>query len=215
MDLPNYYAVIPSYVRYDSELKSSEKLLYGEITALCDRNGYCWASNSYFAKLYEVSMETVSRWIANLKSKGYIEIKNMSFDGGLTTCRALTKKSIPLDKKVNTPLTKRSSISIQDNNTKEINNNKLLFTKKSFVKPTLGEIKDYCKDRKNSIDAETFYDYYESNGWKVGKNPMKDWKACVRVWEKKETKQKKETKSYQSAKIAYQENAKEIFLKGE
>ena len=57
---------------------------------------------------------------------------------------------------------------------------------KRFVKPTLEDIKAYCQERKNSVNAERFFDYYESNGWKVGKNPMKDWKAAVRTWERKE-----------------------------
>ena len=56
-------------------------------------------------------------------------------------------------------------------------------TKKSFTKPTQEEIKNYCLERKNSIDAETFFSFYQSNGWKVGKNPMRDWKAAVRHWE--------------------------------
>lgn len=55
---------------------------------------------------------------------------------------------------------------------------------KRFVKPTLEEVKAYCKERKNGIDAHHFIDYYESNGWKVGKNAMKDWKAAVRTWER-------------------------------
>ena len=55
---------------------------------------------------------------------------------------------------------------------------------KRFVKPTLSEIEQYCLERNNNVNAEQFYDYYESNGWKVGKNAMKDWKAAVRTWEK-------------------------------
>lgn len=55
---------------------------------------------------------------------------------------------------------------------------------KRFVKPTLSEIEQYCIERNNNVNAEQFYDYYESNGWKVGKNSMKDWKACVRTWER-------------------------------
>lgn len=55
---------------------------------------------------------------------------------------------------------------------------------KRFVKPTLSEIEQYCIERNNNVNAEQFYDYYESNGWKVGKNAMKDWKACVRTWER-------------------------------
>lgn len=56
--------------------------------------------------------------------------------------------------------------------------------RKCFEKPTLSQITQYCLERNNSVNAEQFYDYYESNGWKVGKNSMKDWKACVRTWER-------------------------------
>jgi predicted phage replisome organizer len=56
--------------------------------------------------------------------------------------------------------------------------------RKRFEKPTLSQITQYCLERNNSVNAEQFYDYYESNGWKVGKNSMKDWKACVRTWER-------------------------------
>ena len=58
--------------------------------------------------------------------------------------------------------------------------------KKRFVKPTVEEVKQYCIERNNNVNAEQFYDYYESNGWKVGKNSMKDWKAAVRTWERSE-----------------------------
>ena len=57
---------------------------------------------------------------------------------------------------------------------------------KRFVKPTINEIQDYCIERNNNVNAEHFFDYYESNGWKVGKNSMKDWKAAVRTWERSE-----------------------------
>ena len=55
---------------------------------------------------------------------------------------------------------------------------------KRFTKPTLAEVQAYCNERNNNVDAEHFYDYYEANGWKVGKNSMKDWKASVRTWER-------------------------------
>lgn len=58
--------------------------------------------------------------------------------------------------------------------------------RKRFEKPTLSEIEQYCIERKNNVNAEQFFDYYESNGWKVGKNSMKDWKAAVRTWERSE-----------------------------
>lgn len=57
---------------------------------------------------------------------------------------------------------------------------------KRFVKPTVEEIKAYCTERNNNIDAETFFDFYEANGWVQGRSgkPLKDWKAAVRTWEK-------------------------------
>ena len=57
-----------------------------------------------------------------------------------------------------------------------------------FHKPSISEIQQYCEERKNTVNAEKFFNYYEANGWKVGKNKMKDWKACVRTWEQNEKK---------------------------
>lgn len=71
----NYYAIIPATVRYSKELKANEKLLYGEITSLSNRNGYCYAQNRYFANLYNVSIETVSRWLSHLQQLGFIQIE--------------------------------------------------------------------------------------------------------------------------------------------
>jgi predicted phage replisome organizer len=55
---------------------------------------------------------------------------------------------------------------------------------KRFIKPNIQQIFEYCQERKNNVDPEKWFDHYESNGWKVGKNAMKDWKAAVRTWEK-------------------------------
>ena len=60
-----------------------------------------------------------------------------------------------------------------------------------FIKPTPEEVKAYCIERGNNVDPDRFYDYYESNGWKVNKNSMKDWKAAVRYWEKNSKKPEK------------------------
>lgn len=65
--------------------------------------------------------------------------------------------------------------------------------KERFKKPTLEEVKEYCLERQNGIDAENFIDFYESKGWLVGKNKMKDWKACIRTWERnRKTKQEED-----------------------
>lgn len=55
---------------------------------------------------------------------------------------------------------------------------------KRFIAPSPDDVKEYCRERKNRVDADKFVDYYTANGWKVGKNAMKDWKAAVRTWEK-------------------------------
>jgi len=68
----SYYAIIPANVRYDENLNPNAKLLYGEITALCNERGFCWAGNSYFAKLYNKDKSTVARWIRELEGNGYI-----------------------------------------------------------------------------------------------------------------------------------------------
>lgn len=72
---PSYYAIIPSTVRYDENLKFAERLLYGEITALIGKEGYCFASNNYFAKLFRVIPGTISRWISHLSRLGYIKVE--------------------------------------------------------------------------------------------------------------------------------------------
>ena len=71
----SYYPIIPATVRYDADLMPNAKLLYGEITALCNQKGYCSANNQYFADLYNVDKLTISRWIRKLKSKYYIIVK--------------------------------------------------------------------------------------------------------------------------------------------
>lgn len=68
----SYYAIIPANVRYDKDLSPNAKLLYGEITSLCNEKGYCWASNQYFAELYGVSVLSVKRWVNSLVTKGYV-----------------------------------------------------------------------------------------------------------------------------------------------
>lgn len=72
---PAYYAIIPSSVRYCEELKFAERLLYGEITALTGKEGYCFATNKYFSELYGVIPGTISRWISHLERLGFIKVE--------------------------------------------------------------------------------------------------------------------------------------------
>lgn len=69
---PNFWAVLPAIVRYDKKLSSTQKILFAEISALTNKDGYCWASNSYFADLFGISDTQVSTSISKLKKEGYI-----------------------------------------------------------------------------------------------------------------------------------------------
>lgn len=72
----------------------------------------------------------------------------------------------------------------ENENENIIINNKEKGVKREKQKPTLDEVKVYCQERNRGVDAEKFFNYYESNGWKVGKNTMKNWKAAIHTWEK-------------------------------
>lgn len=82
-----------------------------------------------------------------------------------------------------------------------------LFRAAKFVRPTLDEVAAYCKERKNDVDPEKWMNHYESNGWKVGKNPMKNWQAAVRTWERN---QKPYPKGDEQAPPTKFKDAKEI-----
>ncbi len=118
---PSYYAIIPSEVRYDNRLKASEKLLYGEITSLCNKTGRCWAENRYFASLYGVNKKTVSTWVSNLQSLGYISV---DIDKSENNKRYLSIiKLTPIHKKMDTYPLKNGGIYNNVYNIK--NNNKI------------------------------------------------------------------------------------------
>lgn len=92
-----------------------------------------------------------------------------------------------IEKSSDSKTTQSSYVAISDiEKDKEIEkDNSILEPKrKRFVPPTIEEVQAYCQERQNNVDAEKFIDYYTSNGWQVGKNKMKDWKAAVRTWEK-------------------------------
>lgn len=191
---PNYYAIIPADVRYDKDLKDKAKLLYGEIVALSNKDGYCYASNKYFAELYSVSTRTITALIRSLIDKEYLSSEltyKKNTKEVLQRKLYLSKKSsIPIEKNFYTPIEEN----FQDNNT-SINNTSINIKEKSikrkiFTKPKIEEIQQYCIERNNGINAEAFYDFYESKNWYVGKNKMSDWKACVRTWERRNPKPK-------------------------
>ena len=196
--MENGYSICLNEWALDKEIKNELGLLL-IISSLTAEKGYCYASNEYLASLFETTETTISKKIKLLETKQYIKI-NYRKRG----CEIISRE-IRLSKKEIDDCQKRKSTIVENNkenntstNNKEINNNKLLFTKKNFKKPTLDEVQQYCSERKNNISAEKFIDYYESNGWKVGRNSMKDWKATIRNWEKNQQEKQNNVKTYKS-----------------
>ena len=107
MDKPSYYAILTADVRYDKTLKPLARLLFAEITALCNKEGYCWASNQYFADLYEVDKTTVSGWIGQLKTRGYLTVQLEYKEGSKQILNRYMKiNGEGIDEIINTPLQK-------------------------------------------------------------------------------------------------------------
>ncbi len=155
---PNYYAIIPATVRYDRDLPPNAKLLYGEITALSNQEGYCWANNVYFAELYGVSKITISRWIKALIDKGYVtskikykkgtkqiserriyinQLMNSPINKNVNT--PIQKSIEPINKNVNTPINKN----VKDNSTSINNTNNKYISK--YVEKESEKLKEISK----------------------------------------------------------------------
>ena len=245
MKLPTYHTSIPAVVRYDATLKPAAKLLYGEVLALCDQTGYCWATNQYFAILYGVNKETVSGWLSQLVTKNYVRI---SYEESPGYQRRIYLEKLPENpsEKSYAPLDKnakgltnnhqgayenshRETTSLLIGNNKIDTNDRIgnlsqenfskierkkttneakeeligekaraaSFSRKgkeavpSFQKPTVTEIEHYLQQQKAQAGnqlmiramALRFFNYYESNGWRVGRNPMQNWQAAADNWQ--------------------------------
>ena len=201
----SYYAIIPANVRYDESLPPNAKLLYGEITALCNAEGYCWASNKYFAELYGVTLRTVANWLRSLVERGYIKsevfFKNGSKEVDKRYITILTNPYENIfstygknvqdspEKNFSTPREENftdnnTSFNTTSNTTNEYIGKPQKQPRKTFVPPTLEEVQAYCKERHNNVDAKKFFDYYNEAEWhdKNG-DKVKSWKQKVITWE--------------------------------
>jgi DNA-binding MarR family transcriptional regulator len=131
----NYYAILTATVRHDKRLSSDEKLLYAEITALSNQYGFCWSSNDYLAKIFDCTVQSISRWITNLETYGYLKREIDKAAGNkrklypLVTYLPsqsskqdlLTDQVIPINSQVNTPINPTVKYnSIIDNSINEV-----------------------------------------------------------------------------------------------
>ena len=125
---PSFYAILPAYVRYEKRLKPAERLLFAEISALTNKFGYCTASNGYFAKLYGIEKETVSRWLNHLAKLGFLRLE-LVYEG-----KQIKGRKIWIDEKVMTPIDEK----VKGNNTR-LNNTRINNTP---LPPNAGNGKD-------------------------------------------------------------------------
>ena len=154
MEKPNYYAVIPANVRYDKDLTANAKLLYGEISALCDKEGHCWATNSYFANLYGLSQISISRLIKTLKDKGYIEVKISYING----TNGIDKRYIQICKE---SINKNDNASINEN----VKENNTSINNTSITKENI----------KESFNKSLFDKFWNAYPKKVSKGNAEKW----------------------------------------
>lgn len=154
----SYFAIIPANVRYDDDLSANAKLLYGEITALCNEKGYCWASNDYFSQLYGKSTRTIRRWIGDLINKDYIKSEISKEDGNkrlISVADPLrTKMSIPMDKNVLTPMDKN----VPHNNT--LLNNTV--NSSSYIESSNSNREEYKKNKGKPHTPKKAYGKYKN-----------------------------------------------------
>ena len=148
---PTYYAIIPANVRY-SNLKPNAKLLYGEITALSNKLGYCYATNNYFSDLYNVSKNTISSWLSDLKKFGFITI-----DLERNSKKQIVKRCIGITKINDTPIHEK----MKGNSTSINNTSNNIYIKEKFINDVMTF--DYPKDM-----LDDFINY-----WCEGKKKMR------------------------------------------
>lgn len=139
---PTYYAVIPARVRY-SNLKANAKLLYGEITALSSKEGYCFATNRYFADLYGVTKNTVSLWVSQLNQAGFITVELIKKG------EQITERRLGIIKNDASP----NIISNDLNTIKVINTNNISNRKEKFIA-------EVCLLENDKNFIENFVDYW-------------------------------------------------------
>ena len=163
---PNYFGILPANVRYDKKLKPMEKILYTEITALANSKGYCYATNSYFANLYDVHKNTAGTWINNLEKLGYIKSK-IIYETGTKNVKERQlfivtpinekidtyqqKDCDPINEKIDTPINEK----IEDNNTRY---NNTRYNNKKINKKEKVEIESVYKSKEFK---KAFYDFVD------------------------------------------------------
>ena len=193
---------IPIEIWQDRSLSWNEKILLMEIDSFTAKGHECYISNEYIADLLGVTERSASRLLSHLLESGLIRVvkfdgrkryveSTISFQAGWTQMSMQGGQSCP-----------------HTNNNEYINKERDNKGRSPFVKPSISEVAEYCRERNNGIDPEEFWAFYESKGWMVGKSPMKDWKAAIITWEKSKKKETRQRKSQPRQESVFEHNLK-------
>lgn len=156
MEKPTYYGILPSKIRYDERLKPMERIIYTELTVLTYTKGYCFATNSYFAKLYKVHKNTVSIWLKDLEKYGYINIEYIMKDKQIEERRITLVK----EERIEVCQEERKYIEERDTSRKkrEVNIEEEIFFERSLVeevdKEEIDEMENFEKNLVEKLFGE-------------------------------------------------------------
>lgn len=204
-----WYIVITEEMR-EAGLSGNDLLVFAAIHGFSQKGEGCYfGSASYLADLCGTTLRSMQRILKRLADAGYL-VKQDVYRNGVHFCayqtgdilsRVTTKRRNPYDKK--------SYNNKEDNetciNTSTLSSTRTREKKIEFVPPTVEEVRAYCEERGNGVDAEAFVAFYQSKGWKVGTAPMKDWRASVVTWEKREAAEAAQLRAPRREKESYVE----------
>lgn len=180
------YVVIQGWMLTDLHLKGNELLVYACIYGFTQHSNQVFSGSwQYLADWTNSTKRGISNCLKSLVEKGYLE-KVDKIINGVKFCEYRAKNFTRVMNKVHGGDENSSLPNSEESSPNNIDLDNLENKKEyiRFIKPSLDEVKAYCAERNKGVDAEKWYNYYSANGWKVGKNPMKDWKAAVRTWER-------------------------------
>ena len=174
---------IPIEIWQNRSLSWNEKILLMEIDSFTAKDRECYISNEYIAELLGVSVSWASKCLSHLLELGLVRV--VKFDGRKRYVESTIQFKADLNE---SSMQDGIKVPHTDNNEYININNNSLYKKGSsrFQKPTIEEIRQYCLEKGYNVDAEQFFNFYESKGWVVGKSPMKNWRAAVSTWNKRE-----------------------------
>ena len=174
---------IPIEIWQNRSLSWNEKILLMEIDSFTAKDRECYISNEYIAELLGVSVSWASKCLSHLLELGLVRV--VKFDGRKRYVESTIQFKADLNE---SSMQGGIKVPHTDNNEYININNNSLYKKGSsrFQKPTIEEIRQYCQEKGYNVDAEQFFNFYESKGWVVGKSPMKNWRAAVSTWNKRE-----------------------------